>query len=190
MFARERPRRHAIEAGDADDLLDEISLAFDVRPPRRNLDDEAIAVAGRTAKLEAEMLKDSGHFGRFKLKPGQARHFAEEEDDSLVDFGNFAGERDIRRLAAAEIHHERGSEFKTGQQESRIDAALEAVARIRIDAEPAARPRNIDRIPERRIRSRTEVVASSQPVADPPMIPASDCAPAASAMTTISGSSA
>ena len=67
MFAREGPRRHAVEAGDAHDLLDEIGFAFNIRPPGRNLDDEAIAVARRAAEFEAKIFENPGHFGRVEF---------------------------------------------------------------------------------------------------------------------------
>ncbi len=42
-------------------------------------------------------------------------------------------------------------ELEARQQEGRIDAALEAIARVRIDAELAAGLRDVERLPQRRL---------------------------------------
>jgi hypothetical protein len=78
-------------------------------------------------------------------------------------------------------------ELEPRHQERRIDATLEAVARIGIDAE--LRPvcamltgsHSADSIS-------TSVVVSEQPVASPPMMPASDSGPLSSAITMVSSS--
>ena len=56
-----------------------------------------------------------------------------------------------RRLAAAEVEHHAGRELEARQHEGRIDAALEAIARIGIDAELAAGLRDVERLPQRRL---------------------------------------
>ena len=71
-------------------------------------------------------------------------------DDALGDF-RAAGDGDLRRRAAAEIEHHLRRQLQPGQHEGRIDAALEAVAGIGIDAELAAGLGNVDRIPQRRL---------------------------------------
>ena len=55
---RQGLRLDAVDAGDADDLLDEVGLALDVRPPGRRRDLHAVAGAG---DAEAELLED--HLG-------------------------------------------------------------------------------------------------------------------------------
>jgi hypothetical protein len=45
----------AVDAGDADDLLDQIRLAFDVRTPGRSRDADALA---RALEAESELLQD------------------------------------------------------------------------------------------------------------------------------------
>ena len=60
-----------------------------------------------------------------------------------------AGDDDFRRLAAAQFEHQLGRELEARQHEGRIDAALEAIARIGIDAELAAGLRDVDRVPQR-----------------------------------------
>ena len=61
-----------------------------------------------------------------------------------------AGDGDLRRLAAAEIEHHPGRELEARHHEGRIDAALEAVARVGVDAELAAGLGDVERLPERR----------------------------------------
>ena len=53
-------------------------------------------------------------------------------------------------VAAAQIEHHLRREFEARHHEIRIDAALEAVARVGIDAELAAGLRDVDRLPQRR----------------------------------------
>ena len=55
----------------------------------------------------------------------------------------------FRRRAAAQLHHQLGGQLEPRHHEGRIDAALEAVARIRIDAELAAGLRDVDLVPQR-----------------------------------------
>ena len=62
-----------------------------------------------------------------------------------------AGDGDLRRRAAAEIEHHLRRQLEPRHHESRIDAALEAIARIGIDAELAAGLRDVERIPQRRL---------------------------------------
>ena len=57
---------------------------------------------------------------------------------------------DLRRRAAAQFQHHVGREIEPGQHEGRIDAALETIARVGIDAELAAGLRDIAGIPQRR----------------------------------------
>jgi hypothetical protein len=58
----------------------------------------------------------------------------------------------------------------------RIDAALEAIARVRIDAELAPGLRDVERIPQRRLDQHVGGLGE-QPVASPPMMPESDSTP-------------
>ncbi len=64
ILARQRLRRDAIDAGDAQNLLDDVGLAFDIRPPGRHVDHDKIAVARQARGTEAEMLQNGGHFRR------------------------------------------------------------------------------------------------------------------------------
>ena len=56
-------------------------------------------------------------------------------------------------------------------QEGRVDAALEPVARVRVDAELAAGLRDVELVPKRRFDQHVGG-GSEQPVASPPMMPA------------------
>ncbi len=67
MQARQRRGRHALEAGDAHDLLDQIGLTMDVRTPRRHGDRQQVAFA---RKLETERLEDRLDFLRFDFDAG------------------------------------------------------------------------------------------------------------------------
>ena len=83
------------------------------------------------------------------IETGEPLDFVDREiDRPLVD--RLAADHDVlRRRAAAQIEHHLRREFEARHHEIRIDAALEAVARIRIDAELAAGLRDVDRLPER-----------------------------------------
>ena len=64
--------------------------------------------------------------------------------------GICAGERDPRSLSAADLEHHARRELEPRKRECGIDAALETIARIRVDAELAAGLGDIERIPKRR----------------------------------------
>ena len=113
----------------------------------------------------------------------------EREIDDASFGARIAGDDDLRRRAAAEIEHHLRRQLEAGQHEGRIDAALEAVARVGIDAELAAGLRDVERRPTAPTSISTSVVVSEQPVASPPMMPASDSTPCSSAMTHIASSS-
>ena len=77
-------------------------------------------------------------------------------------------------------------QLESGHHEVRIDAALEAVARIGVDAELAPGRRDVVRIPQRRLDQHVGGF-SEQPVASPPMMPESDSTAFSSAMTHMAG---
>ena len=56
----------------------------------------------------------------------------------------------LRCRAAAQFQHQPGRHFQSRHHEGRIDAALEAIARIGIDAELAAGLGDVDLVPQRR----------------------------------------
>ena len=128
--ARQRARQHALKAGDAHDLLDEIGLALDVGAPGRHLDRERVGVASGAREREAERLEIARDLFRRQLEPGEPLHLALGERDPRVGLGHHAGERELRGRAAAELEDELRRQVETGHAEGRIDAALEAIACI------------------------------------------------------------
>ncbi len=99
---------------------------------------------------EAEMAEDALDLGERHVEAGEPLDLVDRKiDRPLVD--RLAADHDaLRRRAAAQIEHHLGREFEARHHEIRIDAALEAVARVRIDAELAAGLRDVDRLPQRR----------------------------------------
>src|SRR5690606_30704246 len=71
------------------------------------------------------------------------------EIDRVARIGDFAGEENLGGFAAAEIENELRREIEAGNGEVRIDAALEAVAGIGMNAERAAGLGDVERVPER-----------------------------------------
>ena len=102
-----------------------------------------------------------------------ARRLTSDSGKSMTRSGacGAAGDDDLRRRAAAKVEHHAGRQFEARQHEGRIDAALEAVAGVGIDAELAAGLRDVASAPTAPTRSSTSVVASEQPVFSPPMMP-------------------
>ena len=137
-----------LDADDAHDLLDDVGAALHVRPPRRHRDFDLLALAGGE---EAELLQHAAHVGERQFEAGQPRQFAQREVDDLFLGRRVAGDDDLGGLAAAQIEHHLGRQLEAGQHEIRIDAALEAVARVGIDAELAAGLRDVELVPQRRL---------------------------------------
>ena len=96
------------------------------------------------------MAEDAAHLDQRHLDGGEALDLAQREIDHAVFPEGIADDDVLRRRAAAQFHHQSGREFEPRHHEGRIDAALEAIARIRIDAELAAGLGNIDLVPQRR----------------------------------------
>ena len=146
VAAIERRKRHAIDADDPHDLLDDVGLALHVGAPGRHgdLDDRAIAGDG-----EAEMAEDPADLDQRHLDAGQPLHLVERKVDDAVVAMRLADDDGFGRLAAAQVHHQLRCELETRHHERRIDAALEAVARVRIDAELAAGVGDVELVPER-----------------------------------------
>ena len=96
------------------------------------------------------MAEHAADFGQARFQAGEAGELVEGEvDDALGDF-HLAGDGDLRGRTAAQIEHHLGRELEAGNHEGRVDAALEAVARIRLDAELAAGLGDVGLIPQRR----------------------------------------
>ena len=74
-------------------------------------------------------------------------------DHSSRFVAGIADDFSLRRLAAAEIDHQPRRKFQARNHELRIDATLEAVARVGDDAQLAAGAGDVERIPQVPIRS-------------------------------------
>ena len=148
VAAREFGRGHAIDAGDAHDFLDDIGLAFDIRPPRRHRDlHHSCRCRRRRSRAFRGCASSPATAGR-----DRTRRFTSSTGNSISLSGDFASPATMisDAVSAAELDDKLGREFETRQHEIRIDAALEAIARIGMDAELAAGLRDIERLPERR----------------------------------------
>ena len=86
-----------------------------------------------------------------KIEAGEPLQFGGREVDDLLGRFGLAGDGDLRRRAAAELDHHLRGELQARQHEIRIDAALEAVARVGVDAELAPGLRDVERLPQRRL---------------------------------------
>ena len=75
----ERRRRHAVDADDAHDLLDDVGLALDVRPPRRHRDLHALALRRRRRSRAARARAASRSAAT--SRPASRFTFAEREID-------------------------------------------------------------------------------------------------------------
>src|SRR5690606_16266656 len=98
--ARQRLRLDAVDAGDADDLLNEIRLALDVRTPGRRRYIHALARAlDREAELPENLLRLVG----LHVETRQPRHFRPREFDDPRSVGHSARHHRLARLATTEI---------------------------------------------------------------------------------------
>ena len=175
--ARQRGGGHAVEAGDADDLLDNVGLAFDVGPPARH---DRLAVL----ELEAEPRQDRLALALRDVDAEQPLHFAVGEGDRALRLDRIAGDDHPRRLAAAQVDHQMRRQLRAGDAEIGIDAALEAIARVGDDAEFAPGRGDVG-ASHSALSISTSRVFSSQPECSPPITPAIDSTPSSSAITTM-----
>ena len=74
-----------------------------------------------------------------ELDAGELLDEAEAEADDGLRLRRRAGDLALRRRSARDLHHHGGGEVEARQDEGRIDAALEAIARIALTM-PALRP--------------------------------------------------
>ena len=146
IAAIERSQRHLIDADDAHDLLDDIGLAFDVRAPgrHRDLHHRPLPATKKPRWPRMRFISISG-----TSRPARRLTSSTGKSIGAIVGRLAANHHDLRRRAAAQVEHHLGRQFETRHHEIRIDAALEAIARIGIDAELAAGLRDVDRIPER-----------------------------------------
>ena len=168
---RQRHMLDLVEPVDADDLLDEIGLAVDVRPPGRHLGDD------RRRRLPATPKPSASQDARAAPPPGCRRRRASPR-------GRGGAERAASRTRRRAGDHRapmprrrraRGScrvaISAPGLDEGRIDAALEAVARVGMDAELAPGRRGADRVEIRRLQEDVRSSPACSRVASPPMMP-------------------
>ena len=135
--------RHFIDAGEPHHFLDQVGGAGNVRPPRRRRDLETFALAVERMPSAASMALD---LPCSSVEPAQALNQAEIEIERLVGLGRLAGDRDLARLAAAKFEHQLCGQLEPRHDEIGIDAALESVARVGVDAELAPGARRALRI--------------------------------------------
>ena len=140
--AGQRRHRGSVDADDAQDLLDDVGLHLDVRPPGRHADPAVL-------DAEAEPGQDRLALLARNVDADQAPDLAVGKVDRPLRRGRVARDDHPRRLAAADLEHELGREIAAGNAEVGIDAALEAVARVGDDAEPAAGLGDVGRVPQR-----------------------------------------
>ncbi len=148
------------EGGDARDLLDQIGLAHHVRPPGRHM--RHVIFQPEAERLSVRRCSSAGI-----IHADERLHPVGVELVGAVGVRHLARRHHVRRLAAAEIEDHLGGQFDGGGVERRVDAALEAVARVGVDLERAAGLGDLDRVPDAASR-KTLVVSSVQPVRSRP----------------------
>ena len=117
------------------------------------------------------------HLRQRHVDAGKPLDLGQREIDHAIVAEGVADNDILRRRAAAQFHHQPGRHLQPRHHEGRIDAALETIAGIRIDAELAAGLRDVDLVPQRRFDQHVGGVLVEQPEASPPMMPASDSTP-------------
>ena len=147
--AREGSGWNALHPCDAQNFLDEIGLALNVRPPGRNGD--ARARLSGVLDGKAEPLQNVLGLRRRDVDAREPLGFAKREIDAPPLAGRGPREENLGRLAATELHDEARRQLEAGKREGRIDAALETIARVGHDAELATAFGDICRVPERRL---------------------------------------
>ena len=147
LAAPERRHRHLIDADNAHDLLDDIGLAVHVATPRGDRDLHNRAAAGHH---ETEMGEDAPHLDRRHVDAGEPLDLGQRKLNHAVVAEALADHDVLRGRAAADLHHQARCQLQPRHHEGRIDAALETIAGVRIDAELAAGVGDVDLVPQRR----------------------------------------
>ena len=204
--ARQRDRWNGIEAAQAEHLLDQIALRFDlgaticrlgsdrgiqrfsliqhdrcrdIVAPGRHRNGDALGVTA--LHREAETLQRRDRFIRWNVGAAEPGDALEPQRRGALPCGWRAGFGDLARFAAAQFQDHRGGGLHRVGHQRGVDAALEALARVRDDVVATTSQRDADGIKHRAL-DKHRVVVASQPVASPPITPAIDCTPAASAI--------
>ena len=125
-----------VVALDPQYFLDEIGLALDVAAPRGRLDRQI----ARSQRLDraAEGAQDRGTFLSRHIETAEARRALGAQHIAAPPIGRDAGGDDFRRFAAAQFEHQPGRDFEPVADKGRVEPALEAIARVARDVEPAA----------------------------------------------------
>ena len=111
----QRLRLDPVEAGDADDLLHEIGLAFHIRAPGRGENLHSVARAGH---VEPEGLQRHLHLGAGEFDPGKAARLGPGEIDDTFRLGQVTGDHRLARRAAADLDDHAGGEVEPRQGEN------------------------------------------------------------------------
>ena len=93
------------------------------------------------------MAQNTLHFQKRHVDAGEALHFAHREIDDAILPEGVANNDLFRGRAAAYLHDQPGGHIEPRHHEGRIDAALETIARVRMDAELAAGVRDVGLVP-------------------------------------------
>ena len=96
------------------------------------------------------MAEDALHLGQRHLDAGETLDLCKRKIDHAILAELIADDDVLGRRAAAQFHHQLRRHLEAGHHEGGIDAALEAISRVRIDAELAAGLRDVDFVPQRR----------------------------------------
>ena len=103
------------------------------------------------ATKKPSLVQHAAHLDQIEIEAGEPLQFAGREVDDLFRRFGLAGDGDLGRRAAAQLDHHLRGELQPRQHEVRIDAALETIARVGVDAELAPGLRDVDRLPQRRL---------------------------------------
>ena len=147
--SRQRRRGHIVDADHAHDFFDDVGLALDVGAPARRGDMRDLGAGAFHA--EAEALENHRRFFARNVETREAPRFAPGKIDRARESRKRAGERELRRRAAAHVEDELRRKLDPREREVGIDAAFETIARVGDDAELAAGMGDILRVPQRRL---------------------------------------
>ena len=109
----------------------------------------SLGVARLSGNGKAELFQRASHFGDVQPQAGQPLDFAEGEVNGCRSIRRVARDEELGGRSAAHLQHQTRRQFGAGQGEGRIDAALEAIARIGDDGEFAAGLGDVLRAPQR-----------------------------------------
>ena len=94
--------------------------------------------AGCFSTAQPRAVEDRGTFRRRHIEAAEARRTLGAQHVMPPPIRHGAGDHDLARLAAAQFEHQPRRDFEPGADEIGVEAALEAIARVAGDVEPAA----------------------------------------------------